>query len=307
MPQFTRSWWGNKFIEALEEFTDSGRLGRGRSYARGGKVKSFKINDGVVQAEVRGSVNPYFGVYKEPLYKTQIEIQPISRTQWTKAIAQIASKASFISKLMLNEIPDNIEDAFTPLGLHLLPHSAKDFKTSCSCPDYSNPCKHIAGVYYLVAAELDQNPFLLFELRGLSQTELQAELAKTPLGMALSAELTAQVLEPAIATTYYTRPRRLPLTTTPAKTKTRSKTKANSASTELDPATIEASSIALKDYWQGAKRLPATIDVPSQGGIAAIVVKKQGDYPPFWQEDTSFIAVMEELCDRVRAKHKDVL
>ena len=156
MPQFTRTWWGNKFIEALETFTDPGRLGRGRSYARGGKVKSFKIDDGVVTAEVRGSVNPYYGVYTEPLYKTQIEFQPISQAKWAVAIAQMASKASFISRLLLNEMPDNIEDAFSTLGLHLLPHNRKDFKTSCSCPDDSNPCKHIAGVYYLVAAELDK-------------------------------------------------------------------------------------------------------------------------------------------------------
>jgi len=31
MAQFSRTWWGKRFIEALEEFTDSARLGRGRS------------------------------------------------------------------------------------------------------------------------------------------------------------------------------------------------------------------------------------------------------------------------------------
>ena len=34
------------------------------------------------------------------------------------------------------------------------------------------------GVYYLVASQLDNNPFLLFELRGLSKEELQNKLAK---------------------------------------------------------------------------------------------------------------------------------
>ena len=32
------------------------------------------------------------------------------------------------------------------------------------------------GVYYLVASQLDNNPFLLFELRGLSKEELQNKL-----------------------------------------------------------------------------------------------------------------------------------
>lgn len=139
MSTFSRTWWGQKFIESLESFTDSGRLSRGRSYARGNKVKSFEIKDGIVKAEVRGSVNPYFGVYKEPLYITVVEIQPISAAKWAAAIALIASKASYISKLLLNEMPDTIEDAFLTLGLNLLPRKRSEFKTSCSCPDYGDP------------------------------------------------------------------------------------------------------------------------------------------------------------------------
>lgn len=274
MPQFSRSWWGQKFIAALEQFTDSGRLSRGRSYARGGKVKSFEIQDGIVTAKVRGSVNPYFGVYKEPLYTTTIEFQPISAAKWAEAIALISSKASLISRLLLNEIPDTIEDSFAQLGLHLLPHSRKDFKSECSCPDYSNPCKHIAGVHYLVAAELDRDPFLLFELRGLSRQDLLKELAKTPLGQALSAELQAQKKPPLAVTSYYTRP-----TTQPA-----------------------PNDQSLRDFWHGEKRLPQAIDPLPEVLVPGIPVKKQGDFPAFWSRENSFIEAMETLYEQVRNK-----
>jgi uncharacterized Zn finger protein len=150
MAQFSRTWWGQRFIQALEEFSDEARLGRGRAYARNGKVKEHQIANGKITAKVRGSINPYFGVYKEPLYKISIEIKQISAADWSKVIARLGAKASLISKLLLGEVPDNIEATFAELNLHLLPHSRKDFKTDCSCPDYSNPCKHIAGVYYLV-------------------------------------------------------------------------------------------------------------------------------------------------------------
>jgi len=119
MSKFSRTWWGKKFIAALEQFSDTGRLSRGRSYANNGKVKSFEIKDGIVTAQVRGSVNPYYGVYKEPLYTTTIEFQPISAAKWAAVIALIASRASLISRLLLNEIPDNIEDSFALLGLNL--------------------------------------------------------------------------------------------------------------------------------------------------------------------------------------------
>ena len=278
MAEFSRTWWGQRFIEALEKIMDSGRLSRGRSYARGGKVKSFEIEDGLIQAQVRGSVNPYFEVYKEPLYTTTIEFKSISAANWSAAIAYVASKASLISRLMLNEMPDKIEDAFAKLDLHLLPHRQEDFKTTCSCPDWSNPCKHIAGVYYLLAAQLDQDPFLLFELRGLLRESLQKELAKSPLGQALSAELALEKTAHEPDLTYYTRP-------------------------ALRSSVAVAS---LKDFWHGAKRLPQVIEAASQASVPAILVKKQGDFPPFWPKESSFIETMEELYGRIRNKNTNL-
>lgn len=273
MSKFSRTWWGQKFIAALEPLTDAGRLSRGRSYASGGKIKAFSIQGGTVTAKVRGSINPYFGVYKEPLYTTTIEFQPISAAKWAAAIALIASRASLISRLLLNEIPDSIDDALDILNIHLLPHSHKDFESNCTCPDWSNPCKHIAGVYYLVAAELDRDPFLLFELRGLSRADLLRELAKSPLGQTLSAELQRAQQPPRPILSYYPRP-------------------------EPVPAQVEN----LRNFWQGAKRLPQTIEPYAPPLVAGIPVKKQGDFPAFWQRDNSFIAAMETLYEQVRAK-----
>lgn len=279
MAQFSRTWWGKRFIEALEEFTDPARLGRGRSYASGGKILKFQIASGKVTARVRGSINPYFGVYKEPIYDTSIEIKAIPATKCSNAIKHISSKASFVAKLLMNEMPDNIESGFADLGLHLLPHSRQDFKTDCSCPDYANPCKHIAGVYYLVAAELDRDPFILFELRGLSKDELQAELIKSPLGKALSSELTAKEISLEASKTYYTKVEKVPVTE------------------KLNP----------REFWMGTNRLPQTIEVAPQANLPAILIKKQGDFPTFWKKDNSFIEVMEELYERVRTKNREVI
>ncbi len=274
MGQFSRSWWGQQFITAIEKLTDAGRLSRGRSYARGKKVKGFDIDGNLITAQVQGSVNPYFGVYKEPLYHITIEFQPLSQAKWSAAIALMASKASIISRLLLNEIPDNIEETFQQLDLNLLPGSRKDFKTSCSCPDWSNPCKHIAGVYYLVAAELDQDPFLLFELRGLSRQNLLKELAKSPLGQALSAELQLEQAEPQPVNSYYASPEILGV----------------SDKTEL------------REFWHGKKRLPQTIEALSENPVSAIPIKKQGDFPAFWHRDNSFIKAMETLYGQVKAR-----
>jgi uncharacterized Zn finger protein len=279
MAQFSRTWWGQRFIAALEEFTDAARLGRGRSYASGGRIIEYTLSKGTVTAKVRGSINPYFGVYKEPIYKTSITIKAISSDDWTRVIRQIASRADLITKLLMNEMPDTIEDAFSKLGLHLLPHSERDFVTSCSCPDWANPCKHIAGVYYLLASALDNDPFLMFELRGLSRDDLYAELTRSPLGKILASALDSEeepLVEPVQS-----------LYTPPVK----------------EPVSVEASH---KEFWTGAKRLPSLIANASQASVPALLIKKQGDYPPFWHKDLSFISVMEELYERVRTKNKQM-
>ncbi len=279
MAKFSRTWWGQRFIEALEQFTDPARLGRGRSYASGGRILDYTLANGTVTARVRGSINPYFGVYKEPIYRTSIKIKAISSADWTKAIRHIASRADLVTKLLMNEMPDTIEDAFSGLGLHLLPHSERDFETTCSCPDWANPCKHIAGVYYLLASALDHDPFLMFELRGLSREDLHAELVRSPLGQILSSALKSEdILAVEPAESYYTRPAR-------------------------EPTAVVTSH---KEFWTGAKRLPAPLATVSQASVPALLIKKQGDYPPFWHKDVSFISVMEELYDRIRTKNKQM-
>jgi uncharacterized Zn finger protein len=67
---------------------------------------------------------------------------------WTKVIAQIGCNAAWVSQLLIDDMPDDIDQVFAQAKSPLLPRSHKDFKlTSCSCSDYASPCKHIAGVH----------------------------------------------------------------------------------------------------------------------------------------------------------------
>ena len=278
MSEFSRTWWGQKFIAAIESFTDAARLGRGRSYARGGKILKFAVDKGKIEATIRGSINPYFGVHTEPRYQTVVKIKAIAVKDWSKIIQSMATNASFVSKLLLNEVPENIETSFTEVNQNLLPRSERDFQTSCSCPDYSNPCKHIAGLCYRFASELDEDPFLIFELRGLTQEQLHQELAKTPLGRALVAGLKIEDKPPVPVTSYYTRPQ----------------------TKQLNSAT------SLKEFWQGKTINPPEETETKETNISGILIKKAGDFPEFWHRDTSFIATMEELYQRVKTKNRNV-
>ncbi len=271
-----RTWWGKKYIEALEGFIDPGRLSRGRSYANENRIKQYAMEGNRISAQIRGNINPYFGVYKEPLYKTTIELKAIGEADWEEVIQQLGSQAAFVSRLLLNEVPDNIEEPFEALGLHLLPRSMKDLKTQCTCPDYANPCKHVAGLDYFLAAKLDQDPFLLFELRGLPRSELSRQLLATPLGRALTQALNVAELPLQFSASYFTRP-------------------LQKAYSKQLPA---------EEFWRGLKRLPEQIDPATPPAVAALNIKKGGNFPGFWKRDNSFIEAMELFYEAVRKKGK---
>ncbi len=73
-------------------------------------------------------------------------------------------------------MPHEIESAFAECGTSLFPNRMDDLTTDCSCPDWSNPCKHIAAVYYLIGEEFDRDPFLMFRLRGKRREDLLKQL-----------------------------------------------------------------------------------------------------------------------------------
>lgn len=166
--QFGKTWWASRWIAALERLVDPARLARGKSYARSGQVLNLDVQPGRAQARVQGS--------RPSPYKVRIEIKPLSPAEWERVADAMAEQAIFAAKLLAGEMPPNIEEAFAAAKVNLFPASRNDLTTDCSCPDWANPCKHIAAVYYLLGEQFDADPFLLFRLRGKSKDEIMAML-----------------------------------------------------------------------------------------------------------------------------------
>ena len=150
----------------LESFNIGARLQRGRSYARRGQVLSINIAEGKVTARVQGS--------RPTPYRVEIRVETLAKNNWKKLAQTLAGQALYTAKLLAGEMPQDIEDAFRQAKLSLFPKSRRDLKTECSCPDWSNPCKHIAAVYYLLGEEFKRDPFLIFRLRGIAREDFVA-------------------------------------------------------------------------------------------------------------------------------------
>lgn len=162
------TWWSQRFIELLESFGVGSRLKRGRTYARAGQVVELEVEPGLVLAKVQGS--------RYSPYRVRIRGKVLSEHQWRRVEKAMAAQALPLAKLLAGEMPHDIEELFASCKLTLFPRSKRELTASCSCPDWANPCKHVAAVYYLLAERFDENPFLIFAWRGREQDELVERL-----------------------------------------------------------------------------------------------------------------------------------
>jgi uncharacterized Zn finger protein len=163
-------WWSRRFIDVLESYGMSGRLARGRSYARAGQVLDFQLSQGKVTAQVQGSrVRPY---------QVRIGVLPLTTAQWRRVQERLASQALFRAKLLAGEMPHEIEEVFAACGTPLFPRLATDLDMHCSCPDWEVPCKHLAAVCYVLAEEFDRDPFAMLAWRGKGRDTLLAALRR---------------------------------------------------------------------------------------------------------------------------------
>ncbi|HMN27093.1 MAG TPA: hypothetical protein PKE45_02970 [Caldilineaceae bacterium] len=162
--EFVKNWWAERWIKALERLMDPGRLRRGRAYARSGQVLSIEESEGGIRAKVQGS--------RPKPYTVSIHLTKLTDREWSMVLKALSERAIFAAQLLAGEMPHEIEEAFADAGVTLFPMQRNDLMTTCSCPDPANPCKHVAATHYILGEQFDEDPFLLFRLRGRSQEQI---------------------------------------------------------------------------------------------------------------------------------------
>lgn len=270
-----KTWWGAKFISALEGWMDSGRLQRGRSYTTEFRRTRFAIRGANVTATMRGNKSAYFGVTETPYYKVKVRLRKIPAAHWTRITESLGSNAEWVTHLVLGEVPPSIERALEGSPVGLLPRHRTDLRASCSCPDYANPCKHIAGVYLHLASLIDYDPLLLFELRGLDRKKLQAAVGKSEFGRALLGD--ERLAEPDLDASLEETERSTAVTDEP-----------------LDETPADE-----LGFWRGGSLPRLAPEERQHPPISALMLRREGDYPEFWHREVSFLDSMAAIYERI--------
>lgn len=164
-----RTFWGKAWCNHLESFGDyENRLPRGRTYVRNGSVIDLQIAPGKITAKVMGS----------SLYEITVSIASLSESRWKEIKDECSGKIDSLVELLQGRLSSAVLRIITDRDNGLFPKPSEITK-SCSCPDWANLCKHIAAVLYGVGSRLDQEPELLFVLRGVDHLELIGSAAES--------------------------------------------------------------------------------------------------------------------------------
>jgi len=157
-----RTFWGKAWCDHLESYSDyANRLPRGRAYVRNGSVCHLAISKGAIEAMVSGS----------ELYNIKIAIKPLPAAKWKRLKAACAGRIGSLLGLLQGDLSDELMAVVTDRDKGLFP-APKEISLACDCPDWADLCKHLAAVLYGVGARLDEQPELLFKLRGVDHEEL---------------------------------------------------------------------------------------------------------------------------------------
>jgi len=155
---YGNTYWGKEWLQSLTQIDYSNRLPRGKTYANKGLARDIEIKENRITAKVQGS--------RRRPYDVSVSVANFTPTEKAKIVQLVTGNPIHLSKLLNRELPSQLDEACKRVGIHIFPNSWRDMNGHCSCPDSAVPCKHLASVLYLIANEIDKNPFLVFELHS---------------------------------------------------------------------------------------------------------------------------------------------
>jgi SNF2 family DNA or RNA helicase/uncharacterized Zn finger protein len=174
--------WGKWFIDILDSYKMGERLERGRRYANAGRVLSLELRNGRAAAKVEGNSSPF--------YRVTIRFPPLNEAEQVYKI--IENDTPLLARIAAGELPETFLEQLKKKGINLIPRRWQEMKRSCTCPDWGDPCKHMAALYYIIAREIDADPHVLFRLRGMDIEERFGKAAVRSIAQPFAVTYTAK-------------------------------------------------------------------------------------------------------------------
>lgn len=171
------NWWSRRWLNLLEELELISNEEPTRTQTRGSRVQRLEVLTGSISATVRDRDRGECAV--------DIRIAPLDDDQWRAVIDALSSQALFTAQLLAGDMPPATEETFERAGASLLPRMRTDLIHTCSCCTEDetkngrhgeNLCRPLVAVYVTLGEMLNDDPWLLFRLRGRDRQQILREL-----------------------------------------------------------------------------------------------------------------------------------
>lgn len=157
--EYGSTWWGKAFLRSMESACSEKVSSLGKASALAGKVYDVSVRMGCIKAKAEGPLGEEYNVV--------IRFDKLAGTE-KKGLLSIVSEPGVSLALLSNELPASYESG----GFGAL---FGDYRPACTCPD-GGLCIHTAAVFYVLSAEIDHAPQMLFFLRGISNDQLLSSI-----------------------------------------------------------------------------------------------------------------------------------
>ncbi|GAB3198013.1 hypothetical protein GCM10027062_11210 [Nocardioides hungaricus] len=161
------TWWGKAWVRAVEEAAYAeADLRAARTLARGGHVGQISTEPGRYVASVED---------RRGLWTVGGSVPVLGAVDVAALVETVAAESGRIAALLAGDLPHSLVEHAEEAGVELLPYGG-ELGASCTCDHWADPCTHALAVLQQLAWLVEDDPFVLLQLRGLPRDELLARL-----------------------------------------------------------------------------------------------------------------------------------
>jgi uncharacterized Zn finger protein len=160
-------WWAKAWVRAVEEASySSGDLATARAISRSGRIGQISVQPGAFVAAVED---------EHGLWAVQGTVPVLDPAAGEALVEAVAAEAGRVAALLGGDLPHTLVEHAEEAGVELLPYGG-ELGSTCTCEAWTDPCPHALAVMYQLAWLVEDDPFVLLHLRGLSREDLLARL-----------------------------------------------------------------------------------------------------------------------------------
>jgi uncharacterized Zn finger protein len=159
-----KSWLSRSFANLIEEEVDQKKLTRAKKCLENGAGCRIRVKPG----------NFTIGICCSGYVIRQVTFwfKMLTESQRDRIIGLIASDTALIGSVLSGEISEFFLNRLEAKKIMILPGKFNEITPFCNCREGNVPCIHIISAWLILSEDLDENPWHIFTLRGITHKEI---------------------------------------------------------------------------------------------------------------------------------------